>query len=556
MCLCGENPGTIFLSFPANRPTMAQQDSHLWWQTGIFYEVYLRSFQDSNGDGIGDLRGILQRLDYLQWLGVTALWVTPFYPSPMKDFGYDISDYSAVHPLFGTMSDFDELVREAHRRNMKVVIDFVPNHTADQHPWFVESRSSKNNPKRNWYYWQDAKPNGDPPNNWLGVLGGPAWEWDATTKQYYYHAFLKEQPDLNLHNPEVMKAVLDVMRFWLSKGVDGFRVDVLWHMAKDEKWRDNPVNPDFKDEMPDCDRLLQIYSCDQPEVHNIVGQFRKLLDEYPGKVMMGELYLPIHRVVGYYGMNNQGAHLPANFQLLFVPWEAQQLGIAIDQYEAALHDRAWPNWAIGNHDRKRLISRAGEQQSKVAATLLMTLRGTPTMYYGDEIGMRNVPIPKEEWQDPQGLLMPDKDLSRDPQRTPMQWDDSENAGFTKGKPWLRMDENARANNMASQKKDNDSLLNYYRQLIAFRQEEPALHKGDYYPVVTDGKTLAYIRQWEGSASFLIVLNFTGESQTFKPQTTDVKGKVVLSTSNKRQQNDFKAGMTLHGNEAIVVQLDQ
>ena len=531
-------------------------EKELWWQTGIIYEIYVRSFQDSNGDGFGDMRGIVQRLDYLQWLGVTALWLTPVYPSPMKDSGYDISDYSGIHPLFGSMEDFDELLHEAHHRNMKLVIDFVPNHTSDQHPWFLESRSSKNNPKRNWYYWKDAKKDGSAPNNWLGVLGGSAWEWDEKTRHYYYHAFLKEQPDLNLTNPEVQHAILDVMRFWLDRGVDGFRVDVMWHLAKDAKWRDNPINLDYKPEMPDCDRLLQIYSCDQPEVHDIVHRFRKLLDEYNDKVLIGELYLPTDKVINYYGADNKGAHLPGNFQLLFVPWEAQRIAIEIDKYEATLPSRAWPNWVIGNHDRLRLISRIGEAQTKVAAMLLMTLRGTPTMYYGDEIGMRNVTIPKEEWQDPQGLLMPDKNLSRDPIRTPMQWSASANAGFTTGKPWLRVDDNFQQNNVEAQKKNNDSLLCFYKRLIELRQKEPALYKGDYYPVVTDGSVLAYIRRWQNSSSFLVVLNLTGEQKIFRPIDKTIKGEVILSTLKEWKETALKEGTILQANEGILVQLDE
>ncbi|WP_121356164.1 alpha-amylase family glycosyl hydrolase [Flavisolibacter nicotianae] len=526
-----------------------------WWQTGIFYEVYLRSFKDSSGDGIGDLRGVLQQLDYLEWLGVTAIWLTPFYPSPMKDFGYDISDYTAVHPLFGTMEDFEELVAAVHQRGMKLVVDFVPNHTSDQHPWFKESRSSIDNPKRDWYYWKDAKSDGRPPNNWLGVLGGSAWERDEQSGQYYYHAFLKEQPDLNLRNPDVQEAILDVMRFWLNKGVDGFRVDVMWHLAKDEKWRDNPRNPNFKSSMPDCDQLLQVFSCDQPEVHAIVRRFRDLLDEYEDKVLMGELYLSMDKTIRYYGEEQRGAQMPGNFQLLFLPWKAEDIGIAIDQYEAALPDKAWPNWNIGNHDRPRLISRIGEAQTKVAALLLLTLRGTPTMYYGDEIGMQNVTIPKNEIQDPQGLLMPDKNLSRDPIRTPMQWDATENSGFTTGKPWLRLDENFKENNVETQRNDPSSLLHFYRRLIALRQKEPSLYSGDYYPVVTNGKLLAFIRKEPGSISFLVVLNLTGDAVVYEPKEERRKGKIILSIQAENEGQPFEFGFTLAGNEGVIVSLE-
>lgn len=525
-----------------------------WWKTGIIYEVYVRSFKDSSGDGLGDLKGIMDKLDYLQWLGIEAIWLTPFYPSPMKDMGYDIADYKGVDPMFGNMEEFDRLLREVHRRDMKMIIDFVPNHTSDQHPWFLESKASKDNPKRDWYYWKDADTDGNPPNNWLSVLGGSAWEWDEKTQQYYYHAFLKEQPDLNLNNPEVQQAVLDVMRFWLDKGVDGLRVDVMWHLVKDEKWRDNPVNPDFDPKTsPECDRLLQLFSCDQPEVHDVVCKFRELMDAYGDKVMMGELYLPIHQLVAYYGAENEGAHLPGNFQLLFTDWSAQKIGILIDQYEAVLPQKAWPNWVIGNHDRRRLIDRIGKDQTKVAAMLLLTLRGTPILYYGDEIGMSNVKIPEDEWKDPQGILQPGKNLSRDPQRTPMQWDDSDNAGFTIGKPWLRIGKNYKVNNVQHQKKEHGSLLNFYKALIALRQKEPALYRGDYYPVITDGKVLAYLRKYKDK-SFLVVLNLTDKTVKFRPEKKYLKGKVVLSTIRDWKDKIFEAGKKLEANEGILVEV--
>jgi alpha-glucosidase len=285
---------------------MQEPANFLWWQKGVVYQVYPRSFQDSNGDGVGDLNGIKQRLDYLKWLGIDAIWISPIYPSPMADYGYDISDYTAIHQLFGTIEDFDSLLIEVHHRGMKLVLDLVPNHTSDQHPCFLESRSSKDNSKRDWYIWKDAKEDGHFPNNWLSVFGGSAWEWDDQTKQYYYHAFLKEQPDLNWRNPEVQEAMLNVMRYWLDKGVDGFRIDVMWHMIKDEQFRDNPVNPDYDPLTADYEQLLPVYSTDQPEVHDIVQKMRNLLDQYNERMMIGEIYLPIHKLVTYYGTNSNG----------------------------------------------------------------------------------------------------------------------------------------------------------------------------------------------------------------------------------------------------------
>lgn len=531
-----------------------EQKQHLWWQTGTIYQVYPRSFQDSNGDGVGDLKGITQRLDYLKWLGIEGIWVSPFFSSPMADFGYDISDYCGIHPLFGTMQDFDELLQETHAREMKLILDLVPNHTSDEHPWFLESRSSKDNPKRDWYIWEDAKPDGAAPNNWLSVFGGSAWEWDEKTQQYYYHAFHKKQPDLNWRNPEVQEAMLDVMRFWLDKGVDGFRVDVMWHMIKDKQLRDNPVNPDYNPlELP-FRQLYPTYSTDQPEVHDIVRKMRDVLDSYNERMMIGEIYLPIHKLVTYYGRENKGAHLPFNFQLLALPWDALQIASAIDEYEGALPPEGWPNWVLSNHDKPRIISRVGKSQAKVAAMLLLTLRGTPTIYYGDELGMRDVPIPEEEVQDPQGLNMPGMNLSRDPARTPMQWDSRVNAGFTSGKPWLRLPESFQKVNVAVQKENPYSMLSFYKKLLTLRQKEPALHAGSYAPVHADTKMIAYTRTAEDTR-FLVVLNLTHRPCYFKPEHETFRGTILVSTYTEREGLPVTGSINLNGDEGIVVRLE-
>jgi alpha-glucosidase len=532
-----------------------QQSTLLWWQKGIIYQVYPRSFQDSTGDGIGDLQGIIRRLEHLKWLGVTAVWLSPVYPSPMADYGYDISDYTGIHPLFGSLDDFDELVKEVHAAGMKLVLDLVPNHTSDQHPWFLESRSSRNNPKRNWYLWQDARPDGALPNNWLSVFGGSAWEWDEPTGQYYYHAFLKQQPDLNWRNPEVQEAMLNVMRFWLDRGVDGFRVDVMWHMIKDQQLRDNPVNPYYAQQMATYEQLLPVYSTDQPEVHDLVHQMRQVLDSYEERMMIGEIYLPISKLVTYYGIDNKGAHLPFNFMLLSLPWDARQIAAAIDQYEGALPAMAWPNWVLGNHDQPRITSRVGMQQARVAAMLLLTLRGTPTIYYGDEIAMRDVPIPFEEVQDPQGLNMPDKNLSRDPSRTPMQWDNTVYAGFTTGKPWLRLAATFSRSNVQLQKNDPYSMLSLYRRLVALRQQEPALYGGNYIPVAADPQALAYIRQAEGASSFMIILNLSHRPCYFRLNQHPCKGRIVLATTPELEGQQINEAVNLYGDEGIIIQLD-
>jgi alpha-glucosidase len=528
---------------------------HLWWQEGIIYQIYPRSFQDSNGDGIGDLQGVLIRLDYLKELGITAVWLSPIYPSPMADFGYDISDYQAVHPLFGSMTDFDALVSAVHSKGMKLILDLVPNHTSDQHPWFIESRSSRDNPKRDWYIWQDSLADGAVPNNWLSVFGGPAWEWDETTGQYYYHAFLKEQPDLNWRNPEVQEAMLNIMRFWLDKGVDGFRVDVMWHMIKDKNLRDNPVNPNYQPHMPTYDQLLPVYSTDQPEVHELVLQMRHVMDAYDERLLIGEIYLPIHQLVTYYGIDGKGAHLPFNFQLLLLPWDARQIAAAIDQYEGVLPVGGWPNWVLGNHDQPRIGSRVGKEQARIAALLLLTLRGTPTIYYGEEIGMRDVPIPFEEVQDPQGLNMPDKNLSRDPARTPMQWNKNPNAGFTEGKPWLRLPRDFRRENVWRQQEDPYSILTFYKRLIMLRQQEPALKVGDYIPVYSDTQLIAYIRQLEGHSRFLILLNLSHRPGYFKAKDSSLRGVVEIATAPEWEGTSVADTISLGGDEGLLVRLD-
>jgi alpha-glucosidase len=529
---------------------------HLWWQHGVIYQIYPRSFQDTNNDGIGDLKGITQRLDYLQWLGIDCIWLSPVYPSPMADFGYDISDYQGIHQIFGTMEDFDQLLTEVHNRNMKLIMDLVPNHTSNQHPWFLESRSSRDNPKRDWYIWHDGLENGELPNNWLSVFGGHAWEWDDTTQQYYYHAFLKEQPDLNWRNPEVQQAMMDVMRFWLDKGIDGFRVDVMWHMVKDQQLRNNPVAPDSPFDPKDLiyEYHDPVYSTDQPEVHEIVRMMREVTDQYSDRVLIGEIYLPIHKLVTYYGPDNKGAHLPFNFQLLTLPWDAQQIARAIDEYEGALPAEGWPNWVLGNHDQPRISSRVGRSQAKVAALLLLTLRGTPTIYYGDEIGMRDVGIPMEEVVDPQGLNMPDRNISRDPSRTPMQWIDGQYAGFSESRPWLRLPDNFRRVNVEVQKNDPFSMLSFYRRLLEIRRTEPALQTGTYSPVYSDKQMIAFVRE-QNNSRFLILLNLSHRPCYFRPATGNYTGKIILSTEAEREEYLVDGNVILSGDEGLLIRLE-
>ncbi len=528
--------------------------AYKWWQTGIVYEIYPRSYQDSNVDGTGDLKGIINRLDYLVWLGIKAIWIAPVYPSPMADFGYDITDHAAIDPLFGSLSDFDDLVRSAHSRGLKLLMDFVPNHTSSLHPWFVESRSSRDNPKRDWYLWQNGKQIGNPPNNWLAMFGGSAWEWDSTTAQYYYHGFLKEQPDLNWRNPEVRRAMYDIMQFWFEKGVDGFRVDALWHLIKDSRLRNNPVNPDYNDKMTDYDRLLPKHSTDQPEVFEIVGEMRSVCDCYEDNMMIGEAYVPLKRLVKYYGAEGNGCHLPANFMLILLPWKPEIIAASINEYEKSLPRNGWPNWVLGNHDQKRIASRIGINQARNAAMLLLTLRGTPVLYYGDELGMEDVSIPDEEVMDPQGRNMPGKNLSRDPSRTPMQWSVDKNAGFTAGKPWLRLDERYKSTNVESEKADPDSILSFYRRLIGFRQNENCMTAGSYEFLSADDRIMAYLRILD-STRFLVILNFTDAACRYETEAISLKGEIEISSVRESEGTITDKEILLQPDQSMIVRLE-
>ncbi|WP_174273407.1 alpha-amylase family glycosyl hydrolase [Sphingomonas bacterium] len=484
-----------------------------WWQSGVLYQVYPRSFQDSDGDGIGDLSGIARRLDHLVALGVDAVWISPIYPSPMVDFGYDVADYTGVDPMFGTMADFDALLAECHARGLRLLLDFVPNHSSDHHPWFRESRALRDNPKRDWYIWRDAAPGGGPPNNWISDFGGSAWEWDEATGQYYYHAMLVEQPDLNWRNPDLKAAMLAAMRFWFDKGVDGFRVDILWHIIKAADFPDNPANPDWRAGMAEMDKVLQRHSTDHPEVFAIAAEMRALADGYGRDcVLVGEIYLPVERLMAYYGRHGEGVHLPFNFQLIDAAWNARGLHRMIAAYEAALPAGGWPNWVLGNHDRPRIAARVGEAQARVAAMLLLTLRGTPTVYYGDELGIGDVAIPPDRVRDPRELREPGLGFGRDPVRTPMPWDDSRAAGFTGGTPWLPLNADWPTRNVARAAADGASMLALYRDLLAVRRAHPALAVGSMRLIEAEGDVLAYERV-EGEERMVVALNLGSREQT-------------------------------------------
>jgi alpha-glucosidase len=531
--------------------SISEMRADIWWRDGVFYQIYPRSYQDSNGDGIGDLRGIIQRLPYLAALGVDAIWLSPIFPSPMADFGYDISDYSGIDPLFGTMADFDALVSAAHALGLKLILDLVPNHSSDQHPWFIESRSSRSNPKRDWYLWRDPRPDGSAPNNWMSEFGGSAWQYDAATGQYYYHAFLREQPDLNWRNPAVRAAIYDAMRFWLRRGVDGFRVDVIWHLIKDDRFRDNPPNPHYRPGRPPHEKLLPRYTADQPEVHGVIAEMRGVIDEFEHRVLIGEIYLPFERLVAYYGKALAGAHLPFNFALLSASWNARAIEKIIAEYEGLLPSGAWPNWVLGNHDRPRVASRVGAAQARVAAMLLLTLRGTPTLYYGDEIGMHQVAIAPGQVQDPFEKNVPGIGVGRDGCRTPMQWDATPHAGFSAAQPWLPVPDDFVHKNAANLGADKQSILNLYRALIKLRKETPALVSGAYVPIAAEGDLLLYKRQ-DGQGSILIALNLGDQPVSIRSDTIGLSGEILLSTLMDREGEAIGETLDLRGNEGVIL----
>ena len=524
-----------------------QNNRRRWWETGTIYQVYPRSFQDTDGDGIGDLPGIERRLDHVARLGVDAIWLSPVFPSPMADFGYDVADYTGIEPMFGSLADFDRLLAAVHARGLRLILDFVPNHSSDRHPWFVESRSSRTNPKRDWYIWRDPAPDGGPPNNWISDFGGSAWTYDEATGQYYLHAFLKEQPDLNWRHPDLKAAMMDVLRFWLDRGVDGFRIDVLWHIVKHAELPDNPLNPDWTPDRTERDKLLQHHSTDQPEAHAISAEMRALADEYGARtgrerVLIGEIFLPNERHQRWYGTPERPqVHLPFNFQLIENGWNAEALGRMIAGYEASLPGHGWPNWVIGSHDAPRIAARIGEAQARVAAMLLLTLRGTPTLYQGDELGIGEVAIPPERMRDPQHFRQPLLNIGRDRSRTPMPWDDTPNAGFTTGEPWLPLGPDWRTRNVAALEAEPGSILSLYRELLALRRTTPALHEGSFALLEAPDGVLAYERRHRDEVVH-VLLNLTGQATVMAWE-----GEVLASTLDDAPERGV-----LHADEGIVL----
>jgi alpha-glucosidase len=514
---------------------------------------------DSNGDGIGDLQGIIQRLDYLAELGVDALWLSPIYPSPMADFGYDVSDYTGIHPMFGDLATFDRLLSEAHTRGLKVILDFVPNHSSDQHPWFLESRSSRDNPKRDWYFWRDPKPDGSLPNNWVAVFGGKAWEWDEKTGQYYLHSFLVEQPDLNWFNPQVRETMKGVMRFWLDRGVDGFRIDVVHFILKHPDLPDNPPPKQataIGKEMGDFDTVEHVYDINYPDGRQeLVRLLRGVVDEYDSRIVIGETYImEMENLMPFYGEHLDGLHMPFNFTLLHLPWNQTAFRKALQTYYDALPEGAQPNFVIGSHDEHRFATRYGRENARSAGLLLLTLRGTPTIYYGDELGMESVPIPPEKIQDPLGKYKPE--VGRDDCRTPMQWDATPNAGFSRVgvEPWLPISADYQTVNVAVEREDVGSTLNFYKRLLKLRREMPALHRGDLtFLDGTPEDVMAYTRYTEG-VRLLVVINFGDQAPTLDLSRLGSSGDILLDTRTVKGRRVELARLALQPHEGMLIRV--
>jgi alpha-glucosidase len=530
---------------------MEKKESLDWWKSASFYHIYPLSFMDSNNDGFGDIQGIIMKLDYLSWLGIDAIWISPIYPSPLKDNGYDVKDFFGIDPVFGTMSDFEELLKQAHAKKIKLILDFVPNHTSEEHPWFIDARSSKSNSKRDWYLWADPNPNGGLPNNWDSLAGGSSWTFDRTTNQYFYHTFLKEQPDLNWRNNEVQRMFFEIMHFWLDKGVDGFRLDLIGFLIKDKLLRNNPPNARKEKDSALHHELAQTFSAHQPEVNEIIGKMRAVVDEYKNKVLLGELSLSIDELIHYHHDDRGGIHLPGNYLFILEEWKASILFEEICNYEASLTSESWPNWVLSNHDNTRIASRVGRDQARIAAFLMLTSRGTPIIYYGDEIGMQDMAVSKTKMQDL-------SEIGRDPQRTPMQWSMENNAGFTQGIPWLNVNSDYKTYNVEEEKKDPDSMLNLYRDLLQLRREIPTLIHGTFIPVGVQEDVFAFLRQdKETHLTFLVVCNLGHKATFFQiPEFFSFSGTVLYGTNLSRKGESIGKEIAINGDEALLITINE
>jgi len=508
--------------------------SNPWWRDAVIYQIYPRSFLDTDGDGVGDLEGIRRQLPHLQWLGIDALWLSPVFRSPMADFGYDVSDYCDIDPVFGDLAAMDALIADAHERGLKVVLDWVPNHSSNQHPWFVESWSSSDNAKRNWYVWRDPAADGGPPNNWIRAWSDrPAWTFDEDSGQYYLHLFLEEQPDLNWAEPELADAMVDVLRFWLDRGVDGFRMDVIHCIGKD---------PELPDDPPELAALSHVPLNDRPETHGHLRRMRKVLDSYPDdRMAVGEVYLlDTSRVATYLGQDDE-LHLAFNFAPMFAAWRAAKWRRQIEIAEAEHNPvGGWPTWVLSNHDNRRHRDRYGsEARARAAAVLLLTLRGTPFLYAGEEIGMQDAEIPANRVVDPGG---------RDGCRAPIPWDGSATHGWVSAEPWLPWAPDPDTRNVDSQQADPDSILHLYQRILAERRRSPALHAGDLR--LLDGlpeSVLGYERT-DGDDRRAVLINFSPEPVELELDRPGLT--VAVSTERTAEQQPWPG--RLSPDEAVIL----
>lgn len=532
-----------------------------WWRGAVIYQIYPRSFNDTNGDGIGDLNGVSERMDYIASLGVDAIWLSPFFTSPMDDFGYDVSDYEDVDPMFGTLADFDRMLAAAHARGLKVIIDLVISHTSDQHPWFVESRSSRDNAKADWFVWADAKPDGTVPTNWLSIFGGPAWEWDSRRRQYYMHNFLTSQPDLNFHNPEVQDAVLGAARFWLDRGVDGFRLDTVNFYFHDKQLRDNP--PLSATEMPSTVDPTNpygyqdhLYDKTQPENLLFLEKLRALLDKYPGTTSVGEIGADGQAVelTASYTEAGKRIHMAYSFDLLTPQHSAPYIRKIVEEMNAGIGS-GWASWALSNHDVKRVASRWGEDLdiasfAPLETALCASLRGTPCLYQGEELGLPQAEVPFEKLQDPYGIRFWPEYKGRDGCRTPMPWvKDNSNAGFSEAEPWLPVAQDHLALAAFEQDKDESSILNRNRAFYAWRQAQEPLKQGDMVFLDSQDNTLVFTRSHQGE-TVLCAFNLGTE-----PATVTLNG-LELENLNAPGFNGTLEGATiaLHGLDALFARV--
>ena len=521
-----------------------------WWRGGVLYQVYPRSFADSDGDGIGDIQGIIDRLDYLEWLGIDGVWLSPITVSPNADWGYDVADYCAVQPDLGTMESFDHLVTEAADRGMRILLDLVPNHTSERHPWFVDARSSKSAPMRDWYVWADPKLDGTPPNNWVSSFGGPAWTLDSTTGQYYLHNHLSEQPDLNWWNGGVRTAFDDILRFWFDRGVSGFRIDVCSGIVKDAQLRDNPPATEKDDFEAQLFGQRPVYNANRPEVHEVLRGWRTLAESYdPPRILVGETPVKVEAMVDFYGDGHNELHLAFNFPFITAPLEADAMRLVVETTEARLPSGAWPAWTGSNHDMSRFATRWADgdpRKTRLALVILLCLRGTPVLYQGDEIGLQDSPVPQSALRDPLGVRYWPAYAGRDAMRTPMPWRDAPGGGFTEPgtRPWLPLGD-TRQCNVEDQRFDPRSTLRLARDLIALRRQSLDLQTGSYETIAASGRTWA----WRRGARVVVALNLSDRAATLE----GIHGRIRIDTDRDRDDEPVRGNLSLRGWEGVVVE---